>query len=441
VIVTEGNRYHVTVIERKGRKSPFQLRIHDRVDHGVTRETLHGLTIRQRGAAHVAAAAREAAMNSGAGPMTVVSWTEARAEAEAVIEGEHHERPATIRAYRKSLDAFERYAEEVLKCRPGPAGQRLQFVAQVDLPIARKFPGWRLKHGRTRDGRPVEVVGVATVNRDLRTLAAFWGTLCQIDLAASNPWRKVKHLRGFKREHVRLTAVQAAALLRKARSFGSKFHAAVALALDCGPRVGELCHVTWPHVDTKAGTWLITKEACGWLPKGVCERTVRFSPETGRLLDRWRRAAVKDRASVKDLAGQGIDKADAAVLVDAGRVFGTGREKGADNYERTFNGQLRRACRAAGVPEITTHGLRYTVGRLAADAGAMPTAIQEFLGHAAIQTTMGYVGHGQVGGPQNVAEALQRARKIQCAPVMPGAGAEKTGKNGPRRNPRNDKGL
>lgn len=60
------------------------------------------------------------------------------------------------------------------------------------------------------------------------------------------------------------------------------------------------------------------------------------------------------------------------------------------------------------MPEITCHGLRYTVGRLAADAGAARTAIKDMLGHAAIQTTMHYVGQGQPGGARAAFDTLQR---------------------------------
>jgi len=111
---------------------------------------------------------------------------------------------------------------------------------------------------------------------------------------------------------------------------------------------------------------------------------------------------------VAELVGQGLDGDDAREAVNGRRVFGTGRKATSDNYERTFNHDLRRACRRVGVPEITCHELRYTVGRLMADAGAAPTAIKEVLGHAAIQTTMHYIGQGQPGGARAAFDALQR---------------------------------
>ena len=417
-IVIPSNRWHVTIIMRRDREPPFALRMHDRLNGEITREVLRGLTIRQRGEAYAAATARQAVLNSGPAPMTMLSWDKARARVEKVIEGE--KRPATLKAYRKSLGAFERYAEEILTCQPGPAGRRLQFVAQVSEAVAREFSAWRLREG----------VGNFTVNRDLRHLAAFWNEyLGKMDLATFNPWQRIKRQGVVHREVVRLTAAQLAALLRKTCDFGPKFHAAVALAAEVGPRVGELCHTTWRHVDTALCAWLITVEPCGWKPKGVAERLVRFSPETGRLLDRWRRAAVAD------LVAQGFGKADAVLLVDAGRVFGVGQCAGPDRWERNFNRDLQAACKAAKVPDVTCHGLRYTVGRLAADAGAAPTAVKDMLGHASIGTTMHYIGSGQAGGAVVAFEALQRAKSAVSMPRTQPASTRR------RRKSSNRKGL
>jgi len=400
-IITTSTRYRVTVITRRDRENPFQMEIRDRLTGDEHREAIRDLTIRQRAEAYKRAAAREAELNGGTATTGPVSWAEARTKGEATIAAE--KRTGTAMAYRKGLDALERYAEDALTCRPGPDGKRLQFLEQVTAVLARGFPGWRKAHGLTRNRKRVITVREATINRDLAQLHAFWGEyLVKLGIATANPWHGINFMRGFARQPVRLTYEQRAALLKEVEDLGLKFHAACALAAETGPRVGELCHVTWAHVDTRLGAWLITEEAGGWRPKGVCERLVRFSTETGRLLEDWR------GAQVAELVGQGLDGDDAREAVNGRRVFGTGRKATSDNYERTFNHDLRRACRRVGVPEITCHELRYTVGRLMADAGAAPTAIKEVLGHAAIQTTMHYIGQGQPGGARAAFDALQR---------------------------------
>jgi len=402
--VLPGKRYHVTVITRPKREPPFQLRVRDRLTGRVTREALRGLTVRQKGRAYERAAEREYELNTNRRPERVWLWAEAREEGLKLVSAE--QRPATVEQYSKALDAMERYAAQTLR------NGRLEYVEQVDVPLARGFGAWRRTHGLRRDGKtPTATVAAATVNRDLRQLHAFWKKyLGPSGLVAENPWHEVPKLREFAREPIRLTLEQRSRLLKAAEGLGVKFHAACALACDCGPRVEELCHVTWGHIDTKARVWLITKEPCGWMPKGTRERRVPFGEEAARRLTKWRASCVEA------LTAQGVTDEDACTIIDAGRVFGTGSHSGPDNWQVTFNAMLAKACLAAGLPKITCHNLRFTIGRLLAEAGAAPLDIRDLLGHRAIQTTLRYVGDSQARGAEAAFSALSSK---MCAKGMP----------------------
>ncbi len=402
-VITASNRYRVTIITQPKRKHPFQFDITDRLTGQRRRETIRGITsARAKQKAYQRAAEREAELNSRAdGPAGPVPWTEAREQGLAVAKAE--KRAATFGAYHRVLNVLERYAEDAFTCRPGADGRRLQYVEQVTPAVARGFVPWRKTHGLTPGGKQPMTVRETTVNRDLRHLQAFWNQyLMKFGLAGENPWKDIRLLRPFRRQRTRLTRPQVNAILHEASQMSLKFHAALALAAEAGPRIGELSHVIWQHIDTGNGKWLITEEPCGWRPKGVEERLVGFTAETGRLLEEYRSSRVAE------LVGQGLSAEDARLLVNAGRVFRRGQSAGNEMWEREFNRHLKRACLLAAVPPVTCHGLRYTVGRLAAEAGATPWQVQAMLGHAAMATTLHYVGRDQPGAARAAFEALTR---------------------------------
>lgn len=425
--VTGSRRYRVRVVTRRERKRPFQIDILDRLTGRRRRETVRDITsVRAKRQVHQRAAEREAELNSRAdGPGGPVPWADARERALAVVAAE--KRPATLRAYKKVLNVLERYAEDVFTCRQGADGRRLQYVDQVTPAAARGFVSWRKAHGLAPGGKRQVAVRETTVNRDLRHLRSFWNQyFLTLGLAAENPWTDVRPLRPFRRHRTRLNRRQLDALLHEAENMDTRFHAALALAAETGPRIGELSHVTWAHINTATGAWLIIEEPCGWKPKGVEERMVGFTAETGRLLEDWRSARIAE------LVGQGVSADDARLVVNAGPVFGRGTTAGEDPWEREFNRDLKKACLFAGVPPITCHGLRYTLGRLAAEAGATPWQVQAMLGHAAMATTLHYVGRDKPGAARAAFEALSgsRARAVcaNCVPKGEEGGREERGK-------------
>ena len=357
----------------------------------VTHETLRDLTIHQRAKACDVAKKRQDFLNSGTPEAREpVEWATVKA---AVLESlTARRRPATVACYRHILGWLERYAADAFPARSGG----FRFADQIDAGIAEGYVAWRRGHVRR-----VQRCGDATINRDLRHLRSVWVYMGRLGLAAANPWAAVPMLRAFQQDRTRLTADQVARLVKAARKKGLAFEAALCLAAETGPRLGELAHVTWPHLDLRACVWTITREPCGWQPKGNRERVVWFSVETARVLTKYRAARVAG------LVGGGLAADDARTILEAGRVFGLGGTAGHDSWERDFNANLRAACREIGAPEITCHGLRFTLGRLAKEAGAPALAIQDLLGHADFATTQHYIGESQAVGALAAFEAMQ----------------------------------
>jgi len=388
VRVLPGNRWRVTVVKIGKR---LVLRVRDRLLGQVVHETIRHLTLHQTAKAGDVAKRRQDFLNSGAPEAhEPVEWAKAKVAGFKSLEARR--RPATVACYRHVLAWLERYTAEAFPARSG--GWR--FVEQIDAGIAEGYVAWRRSHVRR-----VKRCGEATINRDLRHFRGFWTYLRRLKLAASNPWVEVPMLNAFEQERTRLTLQQVGRLVKAAKAKGPAFRAALALTVETGPRIAELSHVTWPHLDLGAGVWRITLEPCGWLPKGSRERSLRFSPATAGLLAKWH------SEQVRQLTAAEIPAADAALVVDAGRVFGRGRTAGHDTWERDFNSNLRAACGAAGVPVVTCHGLRRTVGRLAKDAGAAALDIQDLLGHADFATTQAYIGEGQAAGARAAFEVMQ----------------------------------
>lgn len=56
-------------------------------------------------------------------------------------------------------------------------------------------------------------------------------------------------------------------------------------------------------------------------------------------------------------------------------------------FNSTVNGVLKRRCKAAGIPEITVHGLRHTHASLLLFDGVSVASVAQRLGHSSINTT------------------------------------------------------
>lgn len=146
----------------------------------------------------------------------------------------------------------------------------------------------------------------------------------------------------------------------------------VRLALATGLRLGELCGLQWTDVDLDRRTLLVRRQyARGKIttPKSNRRRRVPLSEAALDALERQKPATFM-RAT----------PADAWIFIDEGGLF---------SYNRIRDGYWR-IVRAAGVTEISFHGLRHTFASHAVMAGVPLEVVQKWLGHSDIRQTMRY---------------------------------------------------
>ena len=84
----------------------------------------------------------------------------------------------------------------------------------------------------------------------------------------------------------------------------------------------------------------------------------------------------------------------------------------------------KRILKAAGLPEITLHELRHTVGTLLAEFGHHPKTIADLLGHSTTQITNDFYTHTSAGIHEAAVDQLGEATSSGCAVVAPSEKSE-----------------
>ena len=188
----------------------------------------------------------------------------------------------------------------------------------------------------------------ASVNMELSILSRIFALAVDLELAASNPCRKVRKLRLDNKRNRYLSADEETALM--AQLTGRRKHLApiVSLALGTGMRRGELLGLRWPQVDFARGVIYVTQT------KTAHDRTVPMSLQVRELL----------------LSARKRRKGD---LVFIGK-----RGKAVVEVKRAF----RAACNDAGIADFHFHDLRHTFATRLGDAGCSATTIAALLGHS-----------------------------------------------------------
>ncbi len=158
-----------------------------------------------------------------------------------------------------------------------------------------------------------------------------------------------------------------------------RWGAPLRLAALYGLRRSELLGLPWSAVDVKAGTVRIEQaliEVSGkveWSPgkNERSRRTIPIDPATAKALVAHRRFQAEERLAA------GPEWIDMGLVVTSK----TGNRVAPSNFDQT----LARLVKQAGVPRLTSHGLRHTAAthmvRHAADLGEMRAAA-DILGHS-----------------------------------------------------------
>jgi len=134
------------------------------------------------------------------------------------------------------------------------------------------------------------------------------------------------------------------------------------IAINTGMRRGEVFGLHWDDLDMLKNRILVQRSYSGTTKSGKS----RYVPISSAL----------EKVLVAETFGKSYNKSK-------------GKRTGS-LVKSTFdpNPALKRACRLAGVKEITFHGLRHTFATLALDAGRSPLLVSKVLGHASVSTTL-----------------------------------------------------
>lgn len=180
-------------------------------------------------------------------------------------------------------------------------------------------------------------------------------------------------------EQLRLTTGQADALMERPgldTIRGLRDTALIALMLCTGIREAELCGLDVADLRARLGGELALHVRRG---KGRKERLVPYGALSWVLLlvDRWRAGAEIDSGPVF----RGFYKGNQRLR--PGRLSVRAVQYILADYPLVIDGQLR---------QVRPHDLRRTYARRLYEAGVDLVALQQNLGHASQQTTLGYIG-------------------------------------------------
>jgi integrase len=192
------------------------------------------------------------------------------------------------------------------------------------------------------------------------------------------------------------TAEEARQFLTIVQAEDAQTAALYSLALDSGARKGELCGLRWADIDLKAGQITIVQQLLKGsppplfgLPKSSTPRTILLAPKTIEFLRHHKAQQAQ------------LILANRPVYHDYGLVFARdwhmGRSSQTLGMPLTLNQvgyrRFRHLITQAGVKPIKFHGLRHTCATLLLQAGVPVHVVQERLGHARVEMTLGIYAH------------------------------------------------
>lgn len=252
--------------------------------------------------------------------------------------------PSTISGYRGLLRKY---------ITPSDAGSLpLDAIAPEDLVV---LLSPIVAAGHTRAAQLCQVVVGAALRDAVRQRVIPWSPMDCVDRIQHKP-----------RLTAWLTPDQAARLLRCAREAGDPF-----MSLGCwGCAAASGAASCWAcsgmTSTLRAAGCMCGASACAWM--GKCWRR-RQRPWAGR----------RSIALAPELADQlRFLRRDARVVPAT---------------PDTLQGALDAACRRAGVPRITLHGLRHSMAAVAATEGVTIKVLQGIMGHAHYETTADVYAH------------------------------------------------
>jgi integrase len=302
--------------------------------------------------------------------VTGATFADAAAEFMRYVEHDKALKPSTLYGYQSILDAYllpafgDRQLEQITTADIEAWRSELESVSE-----ARRADRRRAK-GDEHPPPSKRVLSNSTKNRIMVTLHGIFRRACKVFGLPANP------ASGIERHPVRLTGdidvfspEEVWALVRAAVS---EQDAAIFLtAAFTGLRRGELIALRWRDVDFTGSVLRVRASFAGGAltaPKSGKVRSVPLAPEVAQALAKLSRREILTSEDDLVFPGELIDFLDGSAL------------------RRRYTAALKRA----GLRRLRFHDLRHTFGaRMIAKADIR--RVQEWMGHADIQTTMRYL--------------------------------------------------
>lgn len=211
----------------------------------------------------------------------------------------------------------------------------------------------------------------STAHQAFRSLRTFFRWLVDEDELSVSPMAKLKPP---KLSTVPVPVIPADTIGRlfaeamngKGRHFSSIRDAAImAVLLDCGPRVGEVCGMDLKDLNRERSEVIL-------YGKGRKVRVVKLGPEAMRFVNRYLRARK----------AQCLDPTEPALWLS--------QRTGTRITSSTITLMLQRRCKRAGVPSVHPHQWRHTFGHLWQMNGGSIADLKYIMGHSDISTTQRY---------------------------------------------------
>ena len=225
-----------------------------------------------------------------------------------------------------------------------------------------------------------------------------WLRTCCPDLMATIPRPRYQ-----RRRPVYMSADDATRLLKAAE--GTPVWLAIALALSCGLRRGELCGLRWSDIEMSATRCVINiRQQVQRLPgAGLVARQPKTESGVRYMaIPRHLTEALAERYLIAQ--ADGLLRGQKPVYVLEG-------PKGGPMDPSALSRAVQAACEAAGV-RCTLHGLRHTMASIGACAGVPMPVLQAILGHASPQTTAQYYTHAYSDAVETGLETINKRLKF-----------------------------
>ncbi|HEX3692582.1 MAG TPA: site-specific integrase [Solirubrobacteraceae bacterium] len=299
---------------------------------------------------------------------TGATFADAAAEFMRYAEHDKALKPSTIYGYRSILDAY---------LLPAFGGKPLEQITPADVEAWRAglesvSQGRRIERQRVEGEQPAPPRPLAnsTKNRIMVTLHGIFRRACKVYGLPQNPASGIeRHPSRLSGEIDVFSPEEVWALVRAA---GSEQDAAIFLtAAFTGLRRGELIALRWRDVDFSGSVLRVRASYAGGAltaPKSGKVRSVPLAPEVAGALARLSRRSEQTGEDDLVFPGEFGEFSDGSAL------------------RRRYTAALARA----GLRQLRFHDLRHTFGtRMIAKADIW--RVQEWMGHADVQTTMRYL--------------------------------------------------